>query len=707
MAVSSQDVVAGPFTADGSTTAFPFEIQGISEDEVVVWEDGEAISSSLYTVTLSDTGGTVNYTTAPAADVEILIVSDPSFASSLGITDNGPFNPSVVEDALDRGVARDLLIKAMLDSITPPDWHTPSRRASKFAGYDADGNPTYLSGTGNDPDFRADVAENADALIRLGDGRLLGDAFGALPDLFRRGAFSFTSGKGYGDSFADEPNIHTDGDSIVGKYFDLLGVSYTISAASGATTADRQTTIMAATVAATDHNVILLGQNDASRVGTGDQRTKYGDLARTYLACMVWLGKAAGTNKVAAGTTDSGQREVSDPAHWSADADMTGAFKTTTSGAAMSFTLTGCRYAVLLYKAKVSSTGIMQVKCEGADEQIQEFRTAPESAWVPTNGSQTWAIFARVFDFGAVVPSGVLQMTTSGTGEVSLVGCVGFSGDPLTGPLLGVSDVSRRGVAGNATAAGSQSNVPIVNRIWGLALAQAQALGINAIDLPLASVLDPATDLDTDEFHPSESGASKAAAAWAARVVLAQGMAGNRPDLLVQGLIQNPGGELAAGMPLMLDAAMRMRFGRIGGSGIDLTGDRNVRHTSGLYLVPIISGVPDATKALILTGDGTNSYLQSLVGDLILKAATGNGYDFGATYFRPVDDNNFDSGGAANQWKRVYVGPGGVLASGTKVVGIQGAAVADAAGGATIDAEARTALNALLARLRTHGLIAT
>lgn len=45
--------------------------------------------------------------------------------------------------------------------------------------------------------------------------------------------------------------------------------------------------------------------------------------------------------------------------------------------------------------------------------------------------------------------------------------------------------------------------------------------------------------------------------------------------------------------------------------------------------------------------------------------------------------------------------------SGTKVVGEQGAAVADASGGATVDAEARTAINDLLARLRTHGLIAT
>lgn len=49
----------------------------------------------------------------------------------------------------------------------------------------------------------------------------------------------------------------------------------------------------------------------------------------------------------------------------------------------------------------------------------------------------------------------------------------------------------------------------------------------------------------------------------------------------------------------------------------------------------------------------------------------------------------------------------GYQVNGTKVVGAQGAAVADASGGATVDAEARTALNALLARLRTHGLIAT
>jgi hypothetical protein len=40
------------------------------------------------------------------------------------------------------------------------------------------------------------------------------------------------------------------------------------------------------------------------------------------------------------------------------------------------------------------------------------------------------------------------------------------------------------------------------------------------------------------------------------------------------------------------------------------------------------------------------------------------------------------------------------------VVGARQSAVANASGGAVIDAEARFAVNAILATLRTHGLIA-
>ena len=48
-----------------------------------------------------------------------------------------------------------------------------------------------------------------------------------------------------------------------------------------------------------------------------------------------------------------------------------------------------------------------------------------------------------------------------------------------------------------------------------------------------------------------------------------------------------------------------------------------------------------------------------------------------------------------------------VSVDGVKVVGARGAAIAAPAGGATVDAEARTAIGSILAAVRTHGLIAT
>lgn len=81
--------------------------------------------------------------------------------------------------------------------------------------------------------------------------------------------------------------------------------------------------------------------------------------------------------------------------------------------------------------------------------------------------------------------------------------------------------------------------------------------------------------------------------------------------------------------------------------------------------------------------------------------------DNGAEYF--VTDTGgwwYVSGGAWVQRARLNVATE-YKVGGTKVIGAQGALVADAAGGVTIDAEARTAINALLLRLRAHGIIAT
>lgn len=52
-------------------------------------------------------------------------------------------------------------------------------------------------------------------------------------------------------------------------------------------------------------------------------------------------------------------------------------------------------------------------------------------------------------------------------------------------------------------------------------------------------------------------------------------------------------------------------------------------------------------------------------------------------------------------------GNNSVWINSNKIIGPQGAAISDATGGATVDTEARAAINALLARCRAHGLIAT
>jgi hypothetical protein len=65
-----------------------------------------------------------------------------------------------------------------------------------------------------------------------------------------------------------------------------------------------------------------------------------------------------------------------------------------------------------------------------------------------------------------------------------------------------------------------------------------------------------------------------------------------------------------------------------------------------------------------------------------------------------------ESGSWANKFTRLDVTTD-YKVNGVKVVGAQSSAIPDASGGVTIDAEARTAINGLLAALRTHGMIHT
>lgn len=61
----------------------------------------------------------------------------------------------------------------------------------------------------------------------------------------------------------------------------------------------------------------------------------------------------------------------------------------------------------------------------------------------------------------------------------------------------------------------------------------------------------------------------------------------------------------------------------------------------------------------------------------------------------------------SGMWQDGIIHASQIAIGGVQVVGGQQSAISDAAGGATIDTEARSALNGLLAACRLHGLIST
>lgn len=106
---------AGPFTGNGSTTAFPFTFKVFTTADVaVIVADADGIESTLildsdYSVTLNSDqdatpGGTVTYpisgTPLPSTD-KLSIKGDVDYEQGTDIPTGGDFNPVVLENALD------------------------------------------------------------------------------------------------------------------------------------------------------------------------------------------------------------------------------------------------------------------------------------------------------------------------------------------------------------------------------------------------------------------------------------------------------------------------------------------------------------------------------------------------------------------------------------------------------------------------------
>lgn len=123
MTVSATNASSGPYTGNGSTTAFPFTFSAGSAAEVQVLVNG-AIQSSGYSVALNvdangklTGGGTVTFSTAPVTGAIILPQSAPGFDQEVALVNNGAFLPAVIEGALDQAARRDIYLDARIDGI--------------------------------------------------------------------------------------------------------------------------------------------------------------------------------------------------------------------------------------------------------------------------------------------------------------------------------------------------------------------------------------------------------------------------------------------------------------------------------------------------------------------------------------------------------------------------------------------------------------
>lgn len=196
MPVTITDTVAGPFTPNGVTVAFPFTFKAVSASEVIVVDEaGTALSSALYSVALNaGEGGTVTFSVAPllADYAAIYVVGDPALTQPSDFDNAGPsYNPAALTRAFDRAAIRDLKIQAELDRALMVPFgeagHAIPSRASligKFLVGDAGGDLVPSTGTGADAGLRTDLAAvTGGALIGL-PTRSLSSKLGDMPHFF-------------------------------------------------------------------------------------------------------------------------------------------------------------------------------------------------------------------------------------------------------------------------------------------------------------------------------------------------------------------------------------------------------------------------------------------------------------------------------------------------------------------------------------------
>lgn len=158
------------YVGDAVSVNFAVPFGFYAGTDLLVVQNGVTMTlSSDYTVTggLGSTG-TVTMVVAPAAAVNLQIILNPPITQTVALVDGTEFPAATLNQEADRAVQISLRLNDKLTrALRAPDGPDVSAlndmpvatvRAGKYLGFDGSGQPTALSGTGNDSALRTDLA---------------------------------------------------------------------------------------------------------------------------------------------------------------------------------------------------------------------------------------------------------------------------------------------------------------------------------------------------------------------------------------------------------------------------------------------------------------------------------------------------------------------------------------------------------------------
>lgn len=178
--ISSTIRRAGPYSGNGSTTAFAFGFKVFAPTDVAVTlTDAAGNDTTLttgYSVALNSNqditpGGTVNFANPPLAGTRVTLISNVSAVQPMQLTNGGGFFPRVLNDSADRHtiliqqlqeLANRSVKLPVSDQGQPPTLPSAAARAGKALVGLPDGSLGVAAlGPNNDPGLRGDLANVA------------------------------------------------------------------------------------------------------------------------------------------------------------------------------------------------------------------------------------------------------------------------------------------------------------------------------------------------------------------------------------------------------------------------------------------------------------------------------------------------------------------------------------------------------------------